>query len=166
MFLDFDHMASQCAPAVAPSTLRALATVESSLNPYAIGVVGGRLVRQPRQLPEAVNTAKALQQQGTRFSAGLIQIYVGNWKAYNLNHETVFEPCANMRAAAGILGNCYRRAKDRNNDSQVALRNALSCYYSNNFVTGYQHGYVQKVVAAALNPQFDASARKTATTAN
>jgi type IV secretion system protein VirB1 len=166
MFLDFDYMATQCAPSVAPSTLRALATVESSLNPYAIGVVGGRLVRQPRHLPEAISTAKALQEQRVRFSAGLIQIYVGNWKAYNLDHTTVFEPCANMRAAAGILGSCYRRAKGNNNDSQVALRNALSCYYSNNFVTGYQHGYVQKVVAVALDPQFHASARKTANQAN
>ena len=32
--------------------------VESSGNPYAIGVVGGRLQRQPKNLAEAVATAK------------------------------------------------------------------------------------------------------------
>ena len=29
-----------------------------------------------------------------------------------------------------------------------ALRDAFSCYYSGNFVTGHQHGYVGKVLAA------------------
>lgn len=160
MLIDFDAIATTCAPNVAPSTLRALATVESNLNPNAIGVVGGRLARQPKNLPEAISTVISLQQQGTRFSAGLIQIYVKNWPAYNLDRETVFEPCANMRAAAGILANCYQRAAVKGIDSQVALRNALSCYYSNNFVTGYQQGYVQQVVSVALN--FDAVARNAA----
>lgn len=150
MLMDFDVLAHSCAPNVAPATLRAMATVESSLNPHAIGVVNGRLTRQPTNLPEAISTVMALQQQGTRFSAGLIQIYVKNWPAYQLDHESVFDPCANMRAAAGILTDCYKRASGRTEAPQVALRNALSCYYSNNFVTGYQHGYVQKVVAAAL----------------
>ena len=150
VLLDFDAIARNCAPNVAPTTLRAMATVESSFNPHAIGVVNGRLARQPRNLPEAISTVMALQQQGTRFSAGLIQIYVKNWPAYRLDHESVFEPCANMRAAAAILTHCYQRATVKGSAPQVALRHALSCYYSNNFVTGYSHGYVQKVVAAAL----------------
>lgn len=158
--MDFDALAARCAPSVAPSTLRAMATVESGLNPHAIGVVHGRLARQPRNLPEAISTVMALRKQGARFSAGLVQIYVKNWPAYNLDHESVFEPCANLRAAAGILTDCYKRATVKSGDAQVALRNALSCYYSNNFVTGYQHGYVQKVVSVALN--FDALARKPA----
>lgn len=168
MLIDFDSLAATCAPNVAPSTLRAMATVESSLNPHAIGVVNGRLARQPRNLPEAISTVMALRQQGTRFSAGLIQIYVKNWPAYNLDHESVFDPCSNMRAAAGILTDCYKRASDRGSAPQAALRNALSCYYSGNFVTGYSHGYVQKVVAAAYSaplkgvPTFDATARNPA----
>jgi type IV secretion system protein VirB1 len=158
MFIDFDSTAAQCAPSVAPATLRAIAYVESGFNPYAIGVVGNRLQRQPKNLPEAMSTAHALKEAKVRFSAGMIQIYVGNWPAYNLNTETAFDPCANMRAAAGILGNCYARAKSKQPDSQVALKQALSCYYSNNFVTGFQHGYVQKVVAAAQ--RFGAQAPK------
>lgn len=148
--MDFDALARSCAPNVAPATLRAMAAVESSHNPHAIGVVNGRLARQPRNLSEAISTAIALQQQGIRFSAGLVQIYVKNWPAYQLDHESVFDPCANIRAAAAILTDCYRRANRKLDAPQVALRDALSCYYSNNFVTGYQHGYVQKVVAVAL----------------
>lgn len=157
MLTNFDALASTCAPHVAPSTLRAMAAVESGFNPHAIGVVNGRLSRQPQNLTEAISTATALRQQGTGFSAGLIQIYVKNWPAYGLDHESVFEPCANMRAAAGILTACYQRAAVQTGNGQVALRHALSCYYSNNFATGYRHGYVQKVVAAALN--FEALAR-------
>lgn len=160
MLADFDDLARSCAPNVAPSTLRAMATVESGLNPHAIGVVKGRLARQPKNLPEAISTVMALRQVGTKFSAGLVQIYVNNWPSYNLDHESVFDPCSNMRAAAAILTDCYRRASVNQGDAQAALRNALSCYYSNNFVTGYQHGYVQKVVSVALN--FDAAARNAA----
>lgn len=150
----------QCATNVAPTTLRAMAYVESGFNPHAIGVVKGRLQRQPQNLPEAISTAQSLSDQGIRFSAGLIQIYVKNWPAYNLDAQSVFDPCANMRASAGILTNCYIRAKVNSSQPQMALRHALSCYYSNNFVTGYREGYVQKVVAAAMN--FEAIARKTA----
>jgi type IV secretion system protein VirB1 len=158
--MNFDGIAAQCAPRVAASTLRAMVAVESGGNPYAIGIVNGRLQRQPRHLAEAVSTAHALKTKGVKFSAGLIQIYVKNWPAYNLDAESVFDQCANMRAAAGILTHCYQRAGTQTRDSQVALRHALSCYYSNNFVTGYRHGYVQKVVAAAH--RFEATARKLA----
>lgn len=148
--MDFDDVAARCAPLVAVSTLRALASVESSFNPHAVGVVNGRLVRQPKNLLEAVATVESLQAQKLRFSAGLIQIYVGNWSAYNLNSETVFEPCANLRAAQGILGDCYRRALPVSLNEQEALRKSFSCYYSNNFATGFSAGYVQKVVAYAV----------------
>lgn len=149
--IDFDAVAAQCAPAVAVSTLRALVQVESSFNPYAIGVVGGALSRQPRNLLEAISTVKRLQAQNIKFSAGMAQIYVMNWPTYRLDYESVFDPCANLRAAQGILSECYTRAAGASGDEQFALHKALSCYYSNNFVTGFKDGYVQKVVAAAAN---------------
>ena len=40
MHFDFDQMASECAPAVVPTTPRAMAAIESGFNSYAIGVVG------------------------------------------------------------------------------------------------------------------------------
>ena len=149
MVMDFDALAERCAPNVAPSTLRAMATVESSLNPYAIGVVNGRLVRQPRSLMEGVSTATQLRRQNVRFSAGVLQIYVGNWDRLGLNETNVFEPCKNMQASARILSDCYLRATRTSDDEQIALRRALSCYYSNNFVTGFREGYVQRIVAVA-----------------
>jgi type IV secretion system protein VirB1 len=46
------------------------------------------------------------------------------------------------------LGECFDRSPALC-DSQRDLRRALSCYYSGNFTTGFQHGYVGRVVSAA-----------------
>ena len=51
----------------------------------------------------------------------------------------------------GILGDCFSRASRRSDlqsKAQAALRDAFSCYYSGNFLTGHLHGYVGKVLAA------------------
>jgi type IV secretion system protein VirB1 len=151
--INFDSYAAQCAPQVSVATLRAMATVESGMNPYAIGIVNGRLARQPKNISEAVSTVAELKKNNVRFSAGLIQIYSQNWSRLNINSETVFDVCSNMQAAQSILVDCFRRTAKSSNNDQLRLRSALSCYYSNNFVTGYQHGYVQRVVATALGYQ-------------
>lgn len=114
--------------------------VESSFNPYAIGVVGGRLARQPRNLPEAVATADMLEKSGFNFSLGLAQVNRYNLAKYGLqSYEKAFSACDNIRAGSQILRECYDRAGD--------WGKALSCYYSGNFTTGFRHGYVQKIMA-------------------
>jgi type IV secretion system protein VirB1 len=107
--LDLAVLANQCAPDVAPQVLERLMKVESSFNPYAIGVVGGRLARQPRHKEEAIATAQYLAQAGWNFSLGLGQVNRHNLDKYGLDYETVFDPCHNARAAAGIFNECLRR---------------------------------------------------------
>lgn len=115
--------------------------VESSGNPYAIGVVGGRLQRQPKNLAEAVATAKMLEQKGFNFSLGLAQVNRYNLKKYGLHsYEHAFQVCPNVKAGSHILRERYNRAKD--------WGKSFSCYYSGNFVTGYKHGYVQKIFSS------------------
>jgi type IV secretion system protein VirB1 len=65
--------------------------------------------------------------------------------------ESAFEPCANLAAMQTVLGECFDRASGAASKAvdQAALRQALSCYYSGNFATGFRHGYVRKVVDAA-----------------
>ena len=140
-----------CAPQVHADTARALVSVESAFNPWAIGVVGGALVRQPRHRAEALATARALRDAGWNFSVGLGQINVGNFDRLGLTVETAFEPCANLAAMQTVLAECFDRASGSTAQAvhQVALRQALSCYYSGNFDTGFRHGYVRKVVVAA-----------------
>lgn len=137
-----------CAPLVAHGTAMAVVQVESGGNPYAIGVVGGRLERQPRTRIEAVVTTRALEAQGWNYSVGLGQINRSNFARLGLTAETAFEPCENLRAMQTILGECFERAA-RRSEQQAALRQALSCYYSGNFSTGFLDGYVARVVHAA-----------------
>ena len=49
---------------VPPAVMQHVVHVESSFNPYAIGVVKGRLTRQPRNLQEALQTVKMLEAGG------------------------------------------------------------------------------------------------------
>ncbi|REE06539.1 type IV secretion system protein VirB1 [Paraburkholderia sp. BL27I4N3] len=152
--LDFNSLAQQCAPNVHPTTLQAVVRTESGFNPYAIGVVGGHLVRQPHDRPEAVATAKALQAQGINFSMGLGQVNKANLARYGLTYETAFDPCENLRAGSAILSDCYQRAAAAKGQGITALRAAISCYYSGNFTRGETAdaggtSYVQRVVANA-----------------
>jgi type IV secretion system protein VirB1 len=144
----FLALALACAPQVDPDTARAIASVESSFNRYAIGVVGGQLQRQPRTRTEALATIDALQAGGWNYSVGLGQINVGNFARLGLTPASALDPCTSLIAMQSVLGECYARAAS-NHAAQHALRFALSCYYSGNFTTGLRHGYVRKVVKAS-----------------
>lgn len=125
--------------AVPAAVMRHVVHVESGANPYAIGIVGGRLARQPKTLDEAVATARMLEAKGYNFSLGMAQINRANFGKYGLDtHEKAFDACSNLAAGSRILADCYTSA-------QGDWGKAFSCYYSGNFVTGFQHGYVQKV---------------------
>lgn len=146
----FLSLALLCAPAVHTDTARALVQVESSFNPWAIGVVGGALQRQPRHRAEAQATAAALQRAGWNFSIGLGQINVRNLPRLGLTLNTAFEPCRNLAAMQVVLTECYMRAAASHaGATQQALRHALSCYYSGNFTTGFRDGYIRRVERAA-----------------
>jgi type IV secretion system protein VirB1 len=145
----FATLAATCAPHVDRVTLEALVRTESAYNPYAIGVVGTRLARQPATLEEAVATAHALERQGYNFSVGLGQVNRYNLARFGETIESAFDACRNLRAGSTLLAECFSRSLPRYGDPQQALRAALSCYYSGNFETGFRHGYVQKVVANA-----------------
>lgn len=138
--------------AVPMDVMQHVVRVESSYNPYAIGVVGGRLQRQPASLPEALATVRMLESRGFNFSVGLAQVNRYNLTRYGLaSYEQAFQSCPNLQAGSRILADCHTR-------SGGDWGKAFSCYYSGDFVTGYRHGYVQKVIASM------AAAPATATT--
>jgi type IV secretion system protein VirB1 len=154
MMLDFASLVQQCASGVHSATLQAVVRTESNFNPFAIGVVGGHLLRQPRSRVEAVSTARALAAQGIDFSMGFSQINKANLVRYDLTYESAFDPCENLRVGSAILQECYERAVLVIGEGANALRAAISCYYSGNFTRGLRadaHGtsYVQRVVANA-----------------
>ena len=150
----FLALAMQCAPSIHPATLTPIVKTESSFNPWAIGVVGGALPRQPQSLDKAVLTVKKLVGEGANFSIGLGQI---NRQHFDVSHpETMFEPCTNLRMTAQLLQDCYTAAAKADPDPQGALRKAISCYYSGNLTRGFQaeadfggSSHVQRVLANA-----------------
>jgi len=151
----FLALALACAPQLHADTARALVSVESAFNPWAIGVVGGQLARQPRTRAEAIATAQRLKTTGWNFSVGLGQINLGNFERLGLTVDTAFDPCINLTAMQTVLTECMVRVPPSQRmppEEQNALRQALSCYYSGNFITGFKHGYVRKVAIAATAP--------------
>lgn len=150
--MDFIAVAHQCAPHVHVTTLAAIVRQESGYNPFAIGVVGGALVRQPTTKQEALVTARALVAKGWNISVGIGQVNWSNLAKYGLTDDSAFDPCPNLRATADILSECYNRALRQDSREQNALRAALSCYFSGNFSTGFRSGYVRSVVANSTKP--------------
>jgi type IV secretion system protein VirB1 len=139
--------------AVPADVMHHVVRVESSYNPFAIGVVGTRLARQPRNLAEAVATARQLERDGFNFSLGLAQVNLHNLARQGLdNYELAFDPCPNLSAGSRILAECHVRAGGN-------WDKAFSCYYSGNFTTGFRDGYVQKIRASmAVDAGADAGA--------
>ncbi|WP_321959239.1 lytic transglycosylase domain-containing protein [Burkholderia cenocepacia] len=143
----FDVLAKVCAPDVHPKLLGRIGTVESGGNPYAIGVVGGHLVRQPRSKAEAMATVAALEAGGWNYSMGLVQVNKYNLARYGRTAADMFDACRNLNTGSAILKECYDRAQKRYPDDDGAVRAALSCYYSGDFDRG--RSYAIKVAASA-----------------
>lgn len=149
---DFGELAKRCAPSVAEDTLRAIVKTESGFNPYAIGVVKGK-VKQPRAYHEAMSTIAGLELSGADYSVGLAQINRKNFSKYGISASQALDACTNLKVASRILSACFKSAKQSPASDGKALHDALSCYYSGNFKTGYRHGYVDKVRSnAGLSP--------------
>ncbi|MGN2252091.1 transglycosylase SLT domain-containing protein [Frateuria sp. GZRe12] len=128
--------------AVSAGVMEHVIQAESGGNRFAIGIVGSRLERQPRNLGEAIATARMLETKGYDFSLGIAQINRSNLPRYGLStYEQAFDACANLTAGARILAECYGRSGDD-------WGKAFSCYYSGNFTTGYRDGYVQRIIAS------------------
>ena len=125
--------------AVSPEVMQHVVQVESGANRFAIGVVDGQLVRQPRNMDEALATTRMLESKGYNFSVGIAQVNRANLGRYGLDsYRKAFNTCDNLAAGAQILASCYGNAHGD-------WGKAFSCYYSGNFTAGFRDGYVQKV---------------------
>jgi type IV secretion system protein VirB1 len=128
--------------AVPAEVMQHVVSVESGYNPFAIGVVGGQLARQPQNLAEALATVHMLDEKGYNFSLGVAQVNRANLEKYGLKtYEQAFDVCSNLTAAARILSQCYA-------SSGKDWGKSFSCYYSGDFTTGFRDGYVQKIYAS------------------
>lgn len=139
-----------------PAMMQKVVRVESGGNPFAIGIVGARLVRQPRTLAEAVATVRSLEANRLNYSIGISQVNRIHFARLGWRDaiEKGFDVCTNLRAGAGILKTCYDGAVRAGYPALGAAgtnhaeRASLSCYYSGNYVTGEKLGYVAKVLGS------------------
>jgi type IV secretion system protein VirB1 len=130
--------------------LEAIVRVESGGNPIALAINGPvELVRAPRDRQEAAAMAAWLAARGYDFDAGLAQVNSANLARLGLDTSSVFDPCANLRAASRVLDGCHERALQRWGDEERAMAAALSCYNTGDFTRGVRNGYVSAVRAAA-----------------
>jgi len=126
--------------------MQSVISVESSHNPYAIGVVGAHLLRQPQNLAEAKATASYLEQAGYNYSIGVAQVNRSNFNRFNLSLNNGFDPCTNLNAGGQILAECLNRAMAQGYQQQ-ATHKALSCYYSGQLNSHAGIQYANKVMA-------------------
>lgn len=158
--MDFLAAAQLCAPNVHVQAMYSVVQTESSFNQFAIGTVGGHLKRQPRSLAEAIATAEDLQAHGVNFSLGWTQVNVHNLARNGLTITTAFAACQNVRAGANELAMCFKNAKKQIPGDQEALRAAISCYYTGNFLRGFRPdkpgdtSYVDKVLRNSLKASY------------
>lgn len=147
----FELPMAQCPGLAEAETMSRIVRVESSGNPYAIGVVGGRLQRQPVNIDEAVLTAGQLEKAGFNYSIGLSQVNRIHFKRFGWSDDLKhgFDVCKNLHAGADVYTRCKQGAAKslRTDDPTAVVRAALSCYYSGNYVAGEKLGYVDKVLS-------------------
>ena len=136
----------QCAPMVDQQLMMRVISVESSHNPYAIGVVNAHLQRQPQNITEAKATAQFLENAGYNYSVGLAQINRSNFSRFNLNFDNVFDACTNLNTGGQILSECLNRASAQGYQAD-ATHKALSCYYSGQLNSAVGTQYANKVLA-------------------
>ena len=141
-------LASQCAPNVAPETVLAIIQTESSGEPFALNVNGGRQPARQTTAADAAATARRYVAAGYSVDLGLGQINSRNMRWLGLTWETVFDPCTNVAALARVLTTNYNSVK-AGRDPQTALRVALSMYNTGSQTRGFRNGYVAKVVGNA-----------------
>ena len=141
-------LASQCAPSVAPETVLAIIHTESSGDPFALNVNGGRQPARQSNAADAAATARRFVAAGYSVDLGLGQINSRNMRWLGLTWETVFDPCINIAALGRVLTANYNAAK-AGRDPQTALRVALSMYNTGSQTRGFRNGYVAKVARNA-----------------
>lgn len=139
----------QCAPMVNHQLMLSVISVESSHNPYAIGVVNTHLQRQPQNLAEAKVTAQFLENAGYNYSVGVAQVNRSNFRRFNLNLDNVFDLCTNLSAGGQILAECLSRATAQGYQLD-ATNKALSCYYSGQLNSQVGTQYANKVIAKLM----------------
>jgi type IV secretion system protein VirB1 len=145
----FTQLAASCGPSVHVDTLAAVARTESAFNTTVINDNTDRRRYLPRSREEAVALASDLiAVKHHSVDLGLMQVNSANLAGLGLTVADAFDPCKNIAGAARVLSAAYQ-APAAGQDTQPALRQALSRYNTGHPTRGFANGYVAKVEASA-----------------
>jgi type IV secretion system protein VirB1 len=153
-----------CAPALHPHLSSALVKRESGFNQFSIGMDAKHkvhLVRQPKNITEAVATAESLQKQGYKFSVGLTQIHISNVQRYAMSWAQAFEPCASLKASQTILVQYHEKALKTGLRGNDAVYAALRGYNCGHIQCAASNGYAAAILTSAMSGQTTMPGSKT-----
>lgn len=147
MLFDLNYAINKCVYKVAPSTMYAIVKTESNGNPLAIGINGGaRLKFQAKNYKQAVLWVNYLEVHGYNIDIGLAQVNIKNAHRYGFKAHDMLEPCHNLLLASFILYKNYIGALPLSINQNQALYKAISAYNTGNYQSGFDNGYVIRVV--------------------
>lgn len=150
MLVDLPNLMQTCAPHVAPSTMNAIIQTESKGNALAIGLNHGyRLVYQAKSYEQAKAWVLYLDKHHYNFDVGLGQVNIINIRKFGYNPVDALDPCTNIKMSAKILTKSYANALSKSSTQNDALLKAISAYNTGNYRSGFNNGYVYKVVKNA-----------------
>lgn len=139
-----------CAPNVHPSTIQAIAKVESQKKPLAVGIntKNGRKLKPTIVIdtaPKAIAVTYAAMKLGHSVDMGYMQVNSRNlpWLGYTVE-DMFLDPCKNIAAGAYVFEDAYKKELAKHKNPQVAMMRALSRYNTGNPIDGFTNGYVKK----------------------
>lgn len=150
----FDQLASSCAPGTTRSTLRAVAAVESHLDPLAIHDNSTHESLVSKNLPAAIALARNRIKLGHSVDIGLMQINNHNLVAQGMNVEDAFDACRSLAAGSRILLSAFT-AGSSESERQAAILISLSRYNTSRALAGVANGYASEVIAAQSGSSAD-----------
>jgi type IV secretion system protein VirB1 len=142
----FDQLASVCAPGVSVSTLRAVASVESHFEPWALRDNNSRKSWKAQSLIAAVILAENRLKLGHSVDLGLMQINSKNLPTLGMGIPDAFDACSSLSAGRRILLTALA-AGSTETEREAALLIALSRYNTGNALAGIANGYASDVIA-------------------
>ncbi len=148
---NFAVLAGRCAPSVTVSILKAVASTESSLDPFALHDDTTGEKDDPVSQAQAQTEADQWLRRGDSVDIGLMQINSRNLFALNLTLEQALDPCASLSAGAAVLRAAYGSGHTPA-EQQVALLMALSRYNTGSPFRGIMNGYAHSVLANMSAP--------------
>jgi type IV secretion system protein VirB1 len=142
-----DVIILKCSHNVAPSTMRAIIKTESRGNPLAIGINGRiHLSYQAKNYQQAYRWVLYLENNHYNIDIGIAQINIKNVRKYGYKGTDMLDPCLNIKVANFILLDNFKKLQKYNLSVKDSLFMTISAYNTGNYKSGFNNGYVMKVL--------------------